>query len=272
MHVNSLESTPIEIIFDCFMTSFESYFVSFPNDLNYFKKRWQATGIDFSYSFGMFDQDKLVGFMLQAIGKYEGQLTAYNAGTGVIPSYRKQGVVAKLYDEAIPILQAKGVEACMLEVIKENEPAIRSYKRIGFKKTAELPCFGGEINIQGAFSLEVEVLDLTEQLDKIKEPALYSWDNTFSVLSNSSFDFIKVTENKLPLGYIIVDLDTGYIAQLEAYSQQENEYIKLLYALKQKVNPVKMNNVNSIQKAKLAALKKGGLKSPITQYLMHLTL
>ena len=72
------------------------------------------------------------GFIINAIDKRNGILTAFNTGTGVIPEYRGKRIVKSIYAHAIGELRQQGVEKSTLEVITKNDIAIRSYKSIGF--------------------------------------------------------------------------------------------------------------------------------------------
>ena len=133
MVVRHLGDTDFKNIMECFLSAFENYFVKMPTDYNFYKERWKASGVNFNLSYGMFDNDKLVGFIINAIDERQGELTAYNSGTGVIPEYRGKRIVKTIYDFAIPDLMQNGITKCLLEVITENAKAIKSYEGIGFK-------------------------------------------------------------------------------------------------------------------------------------------
>lgn len=96
--------------------------------------------IQFDLSPGIFSGDKLIGFIFQAVDRYEGKLAAYNGGTGVIPGYHGQGLTTKMYDFILPEMKKKGVEQCVLEVLTDNEVAIHAYKKAGFEKIKTFQC------------------------------------------------------------------------------------------------------------------------------------
>lgn len=89
------------------------------------------------------EQGKPVGFILNALGTWQGKRTAYNGGTGVVPEARGQALTAQLYAYVLPFLKAQGVEQCLLEVIQQNTRALGVYSRLGFKVTRSLKCFRG---------------------------------------------------------------------------------------------------------------------------------
>ena len=100
---------------DFFLSAFANYFVKIPTDPKDYKRHWQATGERFDVSYGMFDADILVGFIIHAVHERPGELTAYNSGTGVIPNYRGQRIVKSIYNFAIPDLIKNRMTKCVLD-------------------------------------------------------------------------------------------------------------------------------------------------------------
>lgn len=101
MIVKHLGHTDFNVIMECFLSSFEGYFVKMPTDHDYYKKRWKAAKVNLELSYGMFDDNKLVGFIIYVIDEREGQLIAFNTGTGIIRDYRGKGIVKSIYDYAL---------------------------------------------------------------------------------------------------------------------------------------------------------------------------
>jgi len=143
--VQKLENIEFDIIVDCFLKSFANYFVDIPSDKNYYKERWKIAKVNYGLSYGMFDGEKLVGFILNAIDERNCVKIAFNTGTGVLPEYRGKRIVKSIYDYAIPDLKNNGVSKCSLEVIIENTKAVNIYKRIGFDICKTFNCFSGDI-------------------------------------------------------------------------------------------------------------------------------
>ena len=155
MEVRHLGDMDFGTIMECFLVSFANYFVQMPTDHAYYKQRWKAAGVQYELSFGMFDGERLVGFIINAIDTRQGHLTAYNSGTGVIPEYRGQRIVKTIYEHAIPELRKKGITKCQLEVITENEKAIKSYKGIGFTICKHYKCYKGTISSNGQHDFDL---------------------------------------------------------------------------------------------------------------------
>jgi ribosomal protein S18 acetylase RimI-like enzyme len=103
--------------------------------------RMQKNRVDYALSPGLYNGDRLVGFTLIGIDDWGPALTAYDAGTGIVPDFRKQGWARKMFDHALPALRERGVKRFVLEVLQENGPAIKAYRKSGFEIVRELRCF-----------------------------------------------------------------------------------------------------------------------------------
>ena len=156
MKVKKLGDITFELIIDCFLKSFENYYVEVPSDKNYYKKRWEIAKVDFTLSYGMFDGENIVGFIIHAIDNRHGKKIAFNTGTGVIPEYRGRRIVQAIYDFAIPDLKMNGITQCALEVIIENHKAIKSYQRVGFEICKTYNCFSGAIPLSTNEEIELQ--------------------------------------------------------------------------------------------------------------------
>jgi len=106
--------------------------------------RMQKNAVDYVASPGLYDCDRLVGFTLIGIDEWGGCRTAFDAGTGIVAAFRKQGWAKRMFDHALPDLRKRGVERFALEVLQENEPAIKAYRKSGFEITREFRCLIAE--------------------------------------------------------------------------------------------------------------------------------
>ena len=146
MKITSLTSTKLSEITKSFNAAFSDYIIQFTATEEYLQNRWEAAGVNYDLSFGAFIDEKLVGFIIHGIDNWNGLKTAFNVGTGVIPEQRGKKIVKKLYNYAIPILKSHGIEQCRLEVIQNNEKAVKAYQSIGFKEERELLGFTYKCN------------------------------------------------------------------------------------------------------------------------------
>ena len=83
-------------------------------------------------SVGAFDGDEPVGLLLNAVRQWGGMTTAYDCGTGVVPTHRRTGLTTRMFATARDALRAEGVRQYLLEVIKANGPAVALYTAQGF--------------------------------------------------------------------------------------------------------------------------------------------
>jgi ribosomal protein S18 acetylase RimI-like enzyme len=106
--------------------------------------RMEKNAVDYDVSPGLYDGDRLVGFTLIGIDTWGDRLTAYDAGTGILPEFRKQGWARKMFEYALPALRTRDVGRFALEVLQQNEPAIKAYRKSGFEIARELKCYVGQ--------------------------------------------------------------------------------------------------------------------------------
>jgi len=137
-----LKKTDFEQMFEAFKSAFSDYPVPFNLSKPAFKKKFvDKLNIDFTLSPAFFIYGELAGFIFSSINLYEGMLTAYNGGTGVIEKYRGNRLTTKLYEKSLDDFKSRGIQQCVLEVLTSNTRAINTYKQIGFKKSKDFFCF-----------------------------------------------------------------------------------------------------------------------------------
>lgn len=124
-----------------FLEAFSDYQVDMKMSREAFDDRMLSKlNIDFDISPGVFSGDKLVGFIFQSAYDYESNPCAYNGGTGVIPGHKGQGLTSRMYDFVLPAMKQKGIHKCVLEVLVDNQAAIRAYSKSGFEQTKIFQC------------------------------------------------------------------------------------------------------------------------------------
>jgi GNAT superfamily N-acetyltransferase len=272
MIVKSLENIHFEVIMKCFLEAFDNYFVAMPTDYEYYRTRWEIAKVDYKLSYGMFDNDKLVGFIINAIDQKETHKIAFNTGTGVIPSYRGKRIVKSIYEYAIPDLINHGITKCALEVITENNAAIKSYESIGFKIKRTLKCFGGTLEVE---PLEFKLKEASFKeidWDALPNQKLYSWDNQKECLERGEYTYFQVYNQGVLESFFAIKTDTGYVAQLEVFNNNQESWSCLLNAIKSISSAIKINNIDDRLIDKLNAIEKAGLKNTVNQYQMEFLL
>lgn len=270
MTIKNLAHLTLQEIVDCFLAAFDGYFVKMPDDITYWHNRFTAARVDYNLSFGVFDDDKLVAFIINAIDLDKGLKTAYNTGTGVLPAYRGQQLVDKIYQYAIPILKENGVEVCQLEVIDENHRAIAVYERIGFHNIRRLKCYNGELRTSHNVFLQSFPVNELHYLEQSEYP--YPWDNTRTTVTNvaNTYDCYWVyrdSELQEKVGYFVINPQTKYVAQVERYA---GDWEHIFAGVAQISSSIKMSNIDENRKDLIAYLAKMGVKNSIDQFEMEM--
>ncbi|MCB0643043.1 MAG: GNAT family N-acetyltransferase, partial [Phaeodactylibacter sp.] len=162
MEVIPLSQVSIEEKVRCFNAAFSDYFVQINMTADYFRERHQMGRVDYDYSFGIWAEGKLCAFIYSGLGSWAGAPTVYNAGTGVIPAFRGQHLVSRIYETALPFWAARGYRQTLLEVITDNVKAIRVYERVGFRKQRRFHIYSGlsDLPVSSAVpELDIQIVD-----------------------------------------------------------------------------------------------------------------
>lgn len=265
MQIRPLNRTPLPEIVACLLEAFEGYFVPMPTEVSYWENRFRGAAVNYGLSFGAFDRDKLVAFIMIGVDEFAGKLTAFNTGTGVIPAFRGQGLVDQLYAVALPAFRGQGIDYSMLEVITENARAIRVYERIGFQILRQVRCLKGEVTLP-APKHSVETIPVDHPLIQA-DPSPYSWDHTLPAMRRSGKVFTHQlfrNEAGAPIGYASMK-PNGYIARFFAESAHQETLLACLGAHYPKLS---INNVDIQLQDRLTALIRTGLQAKVDQYEM----
>lgn len=272
MEIKKLDVITQEEVITCLLTAFSNYFVVLPDDVNYWKARYRAAQIDWNLSFGMFDGDKLVGFIINGIDEHEGKRTAYNSGTGVLPEYRGRAIVDQLYDHALSEFQKSGIEKCLLEVICENERALKVYQRIGFKSRRKLFSYKGELP-NSITDSQLQNVTFGEILESgYYKASNYSWDNLAKPVEISEVNknsFFVTSEEGRSLGYFVLG-PNGQVVQIEA--SEEKDISEVLKAIGKVTPALRFGNVPEHRKQLLNDLRSLGFENTVNQYEMEMHL
>jgi len=273
MTIRSLKNTSFDDLLTCFLLAFENYYVKMPTNPDYYAQRWKAAKVNYDLSYGMFDGDKLVGFIIHAVDQRFGLKTAYNTGTGVIPAYRQKRVVNSIYDFAIPELRKNGIRKCTLEVITKNSKAIRAYENVGFKICKNYKCYTGEIATDDSndYSLSQKMLDeLNWTL--LPNQNYYSWDFQKETLAKGSYEYFEIIQKDVLESFFIVNRASHLLAQFDLLKESENGWNRLFSGINQISPKIKIINVDTRLKEKIEHLSQSGLTNNLDQFEMEFSL
>ncbi len=276
MEIITLENTDLQSILNILNEVFADYVIPLQLTVEQLEQKIAAENIQLNLSIGVVSAGKLVGLMLHAINLIDGEISVYNAGTGVVPEYRGKGIVANMYRFLLPKLQELGVKAMLLEVILGNDSAIRAYEKMGYRVNRTLDSFKGVVEAAADNkNLEVrELLNLDWDYLKALWTALPSWQASAQALDNSRerLSVLGAYEGGELVGYVAFYANIARIQQLAVGPNQRRKGVatKLIEAMKTVVgtSELAINNVDQQAQDVVAFLQKMGLSYRLSQFEM----
>lgn len=280
MKVIDLSQVDKEAIVQVLNESFADYIIPLQLTVEQLENKIAAENIQLNLSVGVLDQEKLVGFMLHALNTVEGKLTAYNAATGVVPSHRGQGLVAKMYAWLFEQLKPLKVEQLVLEVIEGNHAAIRAYEKMGYHKARKLICFEGETDVNQT-NKPVEIKELTDFNWAVFSSfwdIQPSWQNAVSALENSKArcHILGAYSEGTLVGYLIFNPTSKRVLQLavDANHRRQGIATQLIQTMQQitESKAIYVYNIDDASAAMAAFFNHLHLTSDLAQFEMKRTL
>jgi len=277
MEIATLENIETDSIVEVLNQSFSDYIV--PLQLNSAQLEFKifSENVKLNLSVGVFSSGKLIGFMLHGLREADGKLWAYNAATGVVPNYRGQGLVGKMYDFLLPKLKVAGVEQMLLEVIVGNDAGIRAYEKMDYKVNRTLDCFSGLV--AGTEKATVAIIRDLDHFDWDTFTSFWtikpSWQNSVTTLENSR-DRCRIVGAYLKeelIGYIVYNPVSRRIHQIAVASRHRRKGVatQLVNAMIASIDPKELfiYNVDHSSSETIAFFKSFGLSSHIAQFEME---
>ncbi|MCI3937180.1 GNAT family N-acetyltransferase [Chryseobacterium aahli] len=277
--LKTLENITTEKLLEVFNLSFSDYVVPFCLTKEQLEDKIKSDSIKLEFSVGAFEDEQLIAFILHGYDTIDNLKIVYNAGTGVIPAKRGNKLTAKLYEYVLPILHENDIDKLLLEVITTNEPAIKTYKNIGFKIVRELNCYKGSLNIIN-INNDFEIREL-EAYDWQKLHSFWdlkpSWQNSITTvekLKNANIP-IGIYDGEKLLGYTIFNPKTKRIHQLSVDKNYRRKGVGrqlLAHIATNYGKDISATNVDNTSEETLKFMTDIGMNIFIKQYEMELPL
>lgn len=140
--IETLEKTGITTIHETFKEAFADYQIDISYmTLEVMTRRFTKNGFRPDLSVGIFDKGELKGFTIVGTGIFKNSRTAYDIMTGLVKDYRGQGLANKMFDLIKTKMKTQAINKFCLEVLQENEAAIKAYEKTGFIKARKFNCY-----------------------------------------------------------------------------------------------------------------------------------
>jgi ribosomal protein S18 acetylase RimI-like enzyme len=203
-----LRGDDVDALVAAFNDAFSDYVVPFHLTAPQLREMCTRRGVVLELSPAAFDGDRIAAFTLNALGSWNGVPSAYDSGTGVVPSQRRHGLARQLLEASFPALRERGAEQMILEVLEPNARAAALYRSLGFEVTRELDCwrYSGGGGLDGE-AREISIDDVPIEYADVAP----SWQNSIECLRRSGDDIRVIAVDG---GYVIVHAATGDLAQL----------------------------------------------------------
>lgn len=279
MIIQTLENCSLEDIVEVFNTAFSDYIISISLTQEQLANKILSDGIRLPYSVGVFEECKLVGFILHALKEVEGRKIAYNAGTGIIPSKRRNGLSIDMYNFIFPILIKQQVKEIHLEVITTNERALNLYKKIGFEISREVVCVKGSIQVKQVIN-EYKIA-IVENYDWHLFQTFWditpTWQNAISAIENTKSTqlLIGAFDEANLIGYLVYNKLSKRIHQIAIHPNYRQKGIghQLVSFIKWHHSPeINILNIDLNSKESNKFCASISLTKFISQYEMKLNL
>lgn len=280
--IRSLEPGDIPQMHTAFLSGFSDYKVPFKLSREAFIKKFvEKLHLDFELSTGIFHEHQLVGFIFHAVNQYYGKKTLYNGGTGVVPEHRGNKLVKEMYQHILPEVKERGIEQSVLEVLSDNEKAIKAYTSVGFEKGALVRCFKAS-----TLSHEHANDSVVIRTQRKFQPSVYGYMgqalpsfqdvNEHIIYDRANETILEAVMDDKVVGYIIFHSTSGRISQLAVDRDYQNQGIgsRLLREASwlSKQQPMTILNLRAEELETAEFLLNRGFINEVDQYEMVLTL
>jgi ribosomal protein S18 acetylase RimI-like enzyme len=282
-----LDRSSFPAVYRTFVRAFSDYAL----DMSYMTEermlnRALKNGIDFESSVGAHSAEGMVGFTLIGVDQWKGAPAAFDIGTGVIDRFRGMGVAKAMFDFARPGLVEKGVERFVLEVLQENESAIKAYEKAGFEIVREFDCLRldlDDVTVPTTAQDDVEIRSverdrLSDFADALDWPP--SWENSFESIRRIPDRLLlyEAVRDRRPAGLLVYYPGLSWIMTLLVKRSERRQGVgrrlvgHLIESIRDRESDVRVVNVQRDDHGTRSLLAGLGFRCYVSQYEMELQL
>lgn len=270
-----LTTADFHSLYECFLEAFSDYQVSLQMSEEQFEQRVKRDGVELELSAGAFDGERMIGFYMNGRGLWCGKETAYDAGTGVIPSHRRRGVAEDLFNFLEPQLKERGITQYLLEVLISNERAVSLYRKLGFVEVRKLAVLRASEPVKTLGEVEGVSLRRLEEPEWDVFCAYWdgepSWQNSKDSVKRAreQCEIVGAFVDEMCVGYGIVFKPSGILMQLAVAQEFRRRGIgRRILATLSGNEILKTNNVDEELQGTLAFYEACGFEVGMRQFEM----
>jgi ribosomal protein S18 acetylase RimI-like enzyme len=284
MECKVLESESWETIHECFDKAFSDYTVEMHVPFEKFQMIMLRNGVDLKYSMGLYDAEKLVGFIVNGTGVWNKLPTVYDSGTGILREYRGKKYSTLLFSKLRDLLSGTDYSQYLLEVIQTNTPAYNLYVHEGFTVTRELQCFKAEKesmcpDMKSTYNVQFKITSVIDW-DVVTTfwNASPSWQNSVQAVDRVSSHFEKVAAyaGDSLVGYGVFGRESGELVHIAVRKDYRRKGIgtALLNEISARTQSegLRIVNVDYNDRETTDFLRNRGFENDVSQYEMVLQL
>jgi len=231
-HYRFLSEAHFAQLYATFIEAFSDYVFPFALTEAQFRNHINVNGVDLNRTIGCIEDDRLIGFSLNGFGDWQGRSTIYDAGTGVIPSRRRQGISEAMFERMLPDFVEAGIEQCLLEVVTSNTGAVKLYEKFDFYPVRELALlqFDNAFTVAVAQPTDVDIREL-EEPDWSYLSTFWdgqpSWQNSIDaqIRTHGLKRKLGAYIGEECVGYIVFSSNFGRLAQIAVAHKHRNRGI-----------------------------------------------
>jgi ribosomal protein S18 acetylase RimI-like enzyme len=272
MVIRPLAASDFDAVLEAFNAAFSDYVLPLTLTREQLAEMLRRRGWIPEVSIAAFEGDRIVALTLNAIE----ETRAYDTGTGVVPTHRRQGLGRAMMLRSIDVLRDRGCTSYVLEVIETNEKAVGLYVSLGFRETRGLQCWRYESQrLTGAHAhSDDDPVSLCGY-----EPVSPAWGDIHPSWQNTNASIARATDPHLTLGdedgYAILFPATGDLAQLAVRPEARRRGIGtrlLREAAARSTQPLRIMNVDDCDAGITRFLEAAGAKRTVRQLEMVLAI
>jgi len=188
-HCRMLTEDDSAAVLKTMVAGFSDYIIKIDIDEDGYRQKFALDGVEYKSSVGIFDNGALIGVTMNGVDDWLGKRTVYDAGTVVLSEHRNKGASTRMFEYQLPKLADLGFESYLLEVICDNEPALRLYNNFGFETKRELGVFYKkneyrELPLRAGFAFKKIALQDVETSNLYDDTGI-AWQNSIGWIRRS---------------------------------------------------------------------------------------